>query len=259
MLDSPKAQAVYRALQSSGAFNSSAGDKASRAISKSTDLQGQLGVLATLPKEGLPPGGGLPTIVPKELKAAAAKLDKYRSMMGGATTISEGLSNAIGQRMENVTGNMARMSAASAVAQKMGNVPDGCGPLGAAFSVLTSEGRTDLLNTLMDSLDAPLNKLKEIFAQGLALNASSLPAPLKAALDAAMGTCDAIMVKVNQATSAIKELVDEAQSMWNALDQAFTNAVNASILMSVFGNGCMRSVIDSVAPPAVSDVLNSFS
>ncbi len=57
MLDSPKAQAVYRALQSSGAFNSSAGDKASRAISKSTDLQGQLGVLATLPKEGLPPGG----------------------------------------------------------------------------------------------------------------------------------------------------------------------------------------------------------
>lgn len=258
MLDSPKAQAVYRALQSSSGFRSTAGDKAESAISKSTSLSGQFNELMTLPKEGIPPGGGLPTIIPKEIKEAAAKLGKYKGMMGGATSVSEGLNNAIGQRMDNVTGNMARMNAAASVAQKMNDVPGGCGPLGAAFSVLTSEGRTDLLNTLMTSLDGPLSELGDIFSQALGLNTSTLPGPLKAALDAAMSSCDAIMVQIGKASESIKELVEEAQAMWDKLDQVFTEAVQSSILMSVFNNPCMMSVIDTVAPPEVSDVLNNF-
>lgn len=258
MLESPKAQAVYRALQSSSGFHSTAGDKATSAISKSADLQGQLGELAKLPEEGIPPGGGLPVIVPKELRAAAAKLDKYSTMMGGANTVSEGLNSAIGQRMDNVTGNMARMNAAASVAQKMNDVPDGCGPLGAAFSVLTSEGRTDLLNSLMASLDGPLSELGAIFEEALGLNTASLPGPLKAALDAAMGACYAIMVKIDKATEAIKEFVGEAQAMWNKLDAIFTEAIQSSILMSVINNQCMMAVSDAVCPPEVSDVLNNF-
>ncbi|MGL4349450.1 MAG: DUF7217 family protein [Aeromonas veronii] len=258
MLESPKAKAVYRALQSSSGFHSTAGDKATSAISKSTDLYGQFDELTKLPEDGIPPGGGLPTIVPKELREAAVKLDEYKSMMGGATTVSEGLNNAIGQRMNNVTGNMARMNAASSVAQAMGDVPGGCGALGAAFSVLTSEGRTDLLNSLMDTLGGPLGDLAAIFEEALGLNSSSLPGPLKAALDAAMGACDAIMLQIDKATEAIKELVGEAQAMWDKLDKVFTEAIQSSILMSVINNPCMMAVADAVCPPEVSDVLNSF-
>lgn len=258
MLESPKAQAVYRALQSSSGFHSTAGDKAASAISKSTDLYGQFDELTKLPKDGVPPGGGLPVIVPKEIRAAAVKLDEYKTMMGGATTVSEGLSNAIGQRMDNVTGNMARMNAANSVAQSMGDVPSGCGPLGAAFSVLTSEGRTDLLNTLMASLDGPIGELEDIFKEALGLNSSSLPGPLKAALDAAMSACDSIMKQIDKATEAIKQFVGEAQAMWNKLDAIFTEAIQSSILMSVINNPCMMAVADAVCPPEVSDVLNNF-
>lgn len=258
MLDSPKAQAVYKALQSSSGFQSSAGEKASSAISKSTELFGQFGELAKLPDDGVPPGGGLPTIVPKEIREAAEKLDKYKSMMGGATTASEGLNAAIGQRMENVTGNMARMSAAASIAQKMGDVPDGCGPLGAAFSVLTSEGRTELLNSLMGSLGGPLGELEAIFEEALGLNSSSLPGPLKDALDAAMGACDSIMQQVSSATEGINSLVTEAQAMWGQLDKSFTEAIQSSILMSMLNNPCMMAVSDAVCPPEVSDVLNNF-
>ncbi|MGL5536427.1 MAG: hypothetical protein ACRDC0_04335, partial [Aeromonas veronii] len=93
MLESPKAQAVYRALQSSSGFSSSAGNKAAAAISKATDLQGQIEQLMKLPDEGIPPAGGLPVIIPSEIKAAVAKLDEYKGMMGGTISSSEGLSS----------------------------------------------------------------------------------------------------------------------------------------------------------------------
>lgn len=258
MLDSPKAQAVYRALQSSPGLSSTAGEKAAMALSKSTSIYGQLGELTKLPGDGLPPGGNLPSIVPSEIRSAAAKLSEYKAMMGGATTASEGLNNAIGQRMENAAGNMAMMNAACSVAQKMGEVPDGCGPLGAAFSVLTSEGRTDLLNTLMASLDGPLSDLEAIFKEALGLNSSSLPGPLKAALDAAMAACDTVMQQIDKAAEAIKEFVGEAQAMWDKLNKVFSDAVQSSILMSVINNPCLMAVSDAICPPEVSDVLNNF-
>lgn len=257
MLDSPKAQAVYQALQSSSGFHSSAGDKAVKAISQSTELHGQLGELTKLPKEGIPPGGGLPVIVPKEIRAAAAKLDTYKGAMSSTMATSEALSGAIGQRMDNVTGNMARMNAANSVAQKMQDVPGGCGPLGAAFSVLTSEGQTELLNSLLTSLGGPMGDLADIFEQALALNTSSLPAPLKAALDAAMSACSGLMTQITSATGGIQGLVDESQAMWAKLDSIFTEAIQSSILVSLTSNSCMMAVIDAVSPPEVSDILNS--
>lgn len=257
MLESPKAQAVYRALQSSSGFNSSAGNKAAAAISKSTDIYSQLESLKTLPKEGIPPAGGLPVIIPKEIKDAAAKLERHQALIGTTTSVSQGLSGAIGQRMENVTGNMARMNAANSVAQKMGDVPDGCGPVGAAFSVLTSEGRTDALNALLDGLGGPLGELADIFEEALGLNSSSLPEPLRAALAAAMSACDGLMSKVDAATKGIESLVSEAQSMWDKLDSIFTQAVQSSILVSMANTPCMMAVIDSVAPPEVLDVLDA--
>lgn len=257
MLDSPKAQAVYRALQSSSGFHSSAGDEAVEAISKSTELYGQLDELTKLPKDGIPPGGSLPIIVPKEIRSAAAQLDTYKGMMSTTTATSQALSGAIGQRMDNVTGNMARMNAANSVAQKMQDVPGGCGPLGAAFSVLTSQGQTELLNSLLTNLGAPVAELAEIFAKGLALNTSSLPAPLKAALDAAMSACSGLMTQITSATGGIQGLVDESQAMWAKLDSIFTEAIQSSILVSMTSNPCMMGVIDAVSPPEVSDILNS--
>lgn len=257
MLDSPKAQAVYRALQSSNGFHSSAGDEATEAISKSTELYGQLDELTKLPKDGIPPGGGLPVIVPKEIRSAAAQLDTYKVMMGSTTATSEALSGAIGQRMDNVTGNMARMNAANDVAQKMEDVQGGCGPLGAAFSVLTSQGQTELLNSLLTSLGGPVGELADIFEQALALNSSSLPAPLKAALDAAMSACSGLMTQITSATGGIQGLVDESQAMWARLDSIFTEAIQSSILVSMASNPCMMGVIDAVSPPGVSDILNS--
>ncbi|WP_270820478.1 DUF7217 family protein [Aeromonas sp. Y311-2] len=258
MLESPKAQAVYRALQSSSGFSSSAGNKAAAAISKATDLQGQIEQLMQLPDEGIPPAGGLPVIIPSEIKAAVAKLDEYKGMMGGTISSSEGLSSAISQRMENVTGNMAMMNAAAGVAQKMGDVPEGCGALGAAFSVLTSEGQTDALNALMGQLGGPLAQLKDVIDEALDLNSSSLPGPLKAALDEAMAAVGATMASIGQATAGINSLVGEAQSMWAALDKSFTEAVQSTILVSMFNNPCLGAVIDAVSPPEVSDILHSF-
>ncbi|WP_429169420.1 DUF7217 family protein [Aeromonas hydrophila] len=258
MLDSPKAQAVYRALQSSGGFSSPAGQKAETAISKSTDLAGQMDQMMKLPDEGIPPGGGLPTIVPNEIKDAVAKLEEYKGLLGGTTSTAQGLSGAIDQRMDNVTGNMARMSTAASVAEKMGDVPGGCGPLGAAFSVLTSDGRTDLLNLALDNLGVALKALGDLLTDGKGMNTENLPEPLKSMLAAAMAAVDAIMGEVGSATDSIKGLVDEAQAMWAKLDTVFTEAVQSSILMSMVNNPCMMAVVESVSPPEVIDVLDAF-
>lgn len=257
MLDSPKAQAVYRAMQSSSGFHSSAGDKAVATIDKTSSLQSQIEQMSQLPEEGIPDGGSLPTIVPDEIKNAVSKLATYKAMLGGTEEVAQTLNGAIEQRMGNITGNMAMMSAASGVASKMGDVAGGCGPLGAAFSVLTSEGRTAALQAALNALDGPLSDLAALIKQGTALNSSMLPPAMKEALDAAMALVDAGMQNVNAATAPIRELVDEAQAMWNKLDAVFTEAVQSSILASMWNNPCMQGVIEAVSPPEVTDILSS--
>ncbi|MGL5302770.1 MAG: DUF7217 family protein [Aeromonas sp.] len=258
MLESPKAQDVFNALQSSSGFKSIAGDKAVAAVAKSADLFSQIGELINLPEDGIPAGGQLPTIVPVEIRDAAKKISEYQTMIGTAKTVGEGLSNVIGQRMSNITGNMAMANAAVSVAQAMGKVPSGCGAIGAAFSVLTSEGRTDLLNSLMDSIDGPLSEISGVFQEALGLGSGNLSGALKSALDAAMSACDAVMQQIDKAAAAIKDLVKEAVDMWNTLDSVLTDAIHSSILMSVLKNPCLAAVTDAVCPKEVNDILNSI-
>lgn len=253
MLDNAKSQAVYKALQSSSGFASSAANKATAAVAQATSLKTQLDTIIALPD-----AGGAGAIVPTPIRDAITQLKSAKGAMTNTGNIAAGLSDAIGQRMGDITGNMATMQVAADVAQRMGDVPGGCGALGAAFSVLTSEGRTELLNSLMTGLTGELGGLMSMIEEGLALGTPSIPAEMEAALTAAMGNVESAINQIDAAASSVLELVNESQQMWGSLNKAFNEAIQTSILMNVFDNPCLMAVVDTVAPPEVSDVLNNF-
>lgn len=252
MLNDAKSQAVYNALKTSGGFASTAADKASVAVGKVTAAKSQMDRIVALADSGV---AGM---VPPEITSAIAQVKSFKSSADRTGKIAAGLSDAIGQRMGDITGNLATMNVAASVAQKMGDVAGGCGALGAAFSVLTSEGRTELLNAALGGLEGELSALEKAIADGIALGTPTLPDNIKAALDSALSSANSLIGEMEAAADEVKALVDEAQQMWGKLHKAFNEAIQSSILMNVFNNPCLMAVVDTVAPPAVSDVLNNF-
>ncbi|MFM5095018.1 hypothetical protein ACEUCJ_15120 [Aeromonas rivipollensis] len=258
MLDSPKSQAVYSALKSSGGLRSPAGAKADAAISSATDYAGQLAELAALPKDGIPPGGTLPVIVPGELRDAAAKLQTYGVGLDGSISVSTGLNAAIGQRMDGIASKMAVMGVAGQVAGAMGEQGAGCGALGQAFGVLTSSAPTDALLGVLGELADNFGPLQDIINQCKAVNGASLPPELKAALDSAMAALEGPMAALDAATAQIESLVDDAQAMWGELETTFNRAVETSVLLAALNNPCLQGIADAVMPDEVKNVLDSF-
>lgn len=257
MLDDLKSIKVYQALKNSGGLSSPAAAKAAAAKATADDIGGQLESLSNLPKDGEIGSSGLPAMVPPEIRDAADKLQVYKSSMGSTSSAASSLSGAIGERMEDATGNMAIMNAAVGVANKMGEVEGGCGPIGAAFAVLTSQGRTELLQSMMDSMKGPLGELQTLFAKYMG-GAGMLSPEDKAKLAALMAELKGAMASIEEATAGIRDLVNEAQAMWGSLQDTLKRAIQASTLMAALNNPCMRAVADSIVPDNVRDVLDSF-
>ncbi|ANT70238.1 DUF7217 family protein [Aeromonas hydrophila] len=258
MLDDPKSQAIYRALRSSEGLSSPAAGKAATAMQQATSLTGRFTSLSDLPDDGPPIAGGPAIKIPPQIRAAAGKFATYQEATSSSGGVLGALGGAIDQRMEDVTSKFAVFGVAADVAQKMGDAESGCGPLGSAFSVLTSTSGTDMLKAAMDMASGPLGELETLVAKYASSITGSMSSEDQAKLQALLHSMDGIAAQIKSARDQVKGMVDEAQAMWGHLQTTFNQAIQASILGSIINNPCLRDIADSVMPDSVKSVVDSF-
>ncbi|WCH25160.1 DUF7217 family protein [Aeromonas salmonicida] len=259
MLDDPKSQAIFQALRSGPGLSSPAATKALDALDQANGLKGRFTSLSSLPADG-PIVPGVPSVkIPPKIRAAAEKFGAYRDTVTASGGTLGALGGAIDKRMEDVTSKFAVFGVAAQVAQKMGGVPSGCGPLGAAFGVLTSTSGTDMLSGAMELMGAPLSDMEALVAK----YANSLTGVMSLAdeglLHDLLGSMDGISAQITAAYKQVQGLVDEAEAMWANLQTTFNQAIQASILSSIINNPCLRDVADAVMPDNVKSVIDGFS
>lgn len=258
MLDDPKSQAIYRALRSSAGLSSPAAGKAANAMEQATSLSGRFSALADLPEDGISTGGGSSIKIPTQIRAAATKFNTYQQAVSSSGGVLEALGGAIDQRMEDVTSKFAVFGVAAGVAQKMGDASAGCGPLGSAFSVLTSTSGTDMLKAAMDMVSGPLGELEALVAKYANSLTGSMSQADQDKLAALLRSLDGITNQIKLARDQVKGLVDDAQAMWGDLQTSFNQAIQSSIIASVINNPCLRDIADSVMPDEVKSVIDGF-
>ncbi|MCL1446543.1 hypothetical protein M3J55_29870, partial [Klebsiella quasipneumoniae] len=95
----------------------------------------------------------------------------------------------------------------------MGDAGGGCGPLGSAFSVLTSSGRTDILKGLLESAEGPLGELEDLVNHYRTSISGVISGADKELLESLNTMMDAIKDQIEAATAALQLLVDEAEEM----------------------------------------------
>lgn len=258
MLDDVKSQAIYTALRASSGLASPAADKATAALGKADSLSGRFASLHSL-ATGADAPAVPPVIIPPPILAAAGKIAEYQGIAGGAGSVLESLGGAIDQRMEDVTSKFAVFGVAANVAQKMGEQAGGCGPLAAAFSVLTSTSGTDMLQAAMDMAAGPLGELEDLIGQYANSLTGSMSAEDEGLLADLLASMDGITSQIKGAYEQVSGLVAEAQAMWGELQTSFNQAIQASILGSIINNPCLRDIADSVMPENVKGVIDGFT
>ena len=258
MLDDPKSQAIYRALRSSPGLSSPAAGKAANAMEQATSLTGRFSSLADLPADGPIIAGGPPVMIPTKIRAAAEMFATYTQATSSSGSALGALGGAIDQRMEDVTSKFAVFGVAADVAQKMGDAEGGCGPIGAAFSVLTSTSGTDMLKAAMDMASGPLGELEALVAKYANSLTGAMSLEDEGLLQGLLESMDGITGQIQAACGQVQGLVDEAQAMWGHLQTTFNQAIQASILGSIINNPCLRDVADSVMPDEVKSVIDGF-
>ncbi|MCE9977296.1 DUF7217 family protein [Leclercia adecarboxylata] len=187
-----------------------------------------------------------------------SKFNDYHGQIRNANDALSMLGSAIDKRMDDVTSKFAVLGVAAGVAQKMGDAGGGCGPLGSAFSVLTSSGRTDILKGLLESAEGPLGELEELVNSYRNSITGVMSDADKLLLESLTTMMDAIKEQIAAATAAIQALVDEAEEMFDHLMNKFNTAVQSSILGSIIHNPCLRDIADSVMPDNVKRVIDGF-
>lgn len=256
MLDSLQSQSMYRALKAAGGFQSPAGEKASAAREGVDSAVSSIDTITDIPEDGsLDDLTGLPINIPPEITSAAEKLKEYKANFGTTGATLDTLNGAISKRMADATGNMAIMGTAAKLAQNMGEVDGGCGPLGAAFAVLTSTADSDDLKSLLGML--PLDDIQALFDE--ALNGGGMTDALRAQLAAAMATMGGLVEQVLGKNSAIGQLVGDAEDMWNELESTFKHAVQTSVLMSVLKNPCLQGAAEAIMPEGMRSAWSDYS
>lgn len=259
MLDDEKTQAIYNALNNSPGLSSPAAAKVTDTLDKGIAIKNRFEALKTLPPDAvtaLPEEVGIK--IPPEIRAAAEKFGEYHDKVKNANDALSLLGGAIDKRMDDVTSKFAVLGVAAGVAQKMGDAGGGCGPLGSAFSVLTSSGRTDILKGLLESAEGPLGELEDLVNRYRTSISGVISDTDKELLESLNTMMDAIKDQIEAATAALQLLVDEAEEMFDHLMNKFNTAVQSSILGSIIHNPCLRDIADSVMPDNVKQVIDGF-
>ena len=246
MLDDEKTQAIYNALNNSPGLSSPAAAKVTDTLDKGMAIKNRFEALKTLPPDAVTTIPGEVGIkIPPEIRAAAEKFGEYHDKVKNANDALSLLGGAIDKRMDDV-------------AQKMGDAGGGCGPLGSAFSVLTSSGRTDILKGLLESAEGPLGELEDLVNRYRTSISGVISGADKELLESLNTMMDAIKDQIEAATAALQLLVDEAEEMFDHLMNKFNTAVQSSILGSIIHNPCLRDIADSVMPDNVKQVIDGF-
>lgn len=254
MLEDIQSQAMYRALKAAGGLHSPAGDKATAARSGVDDAISQIDAISqSVETKSIDPLTQLPVVIPTEVTAAVAVLSGYKVDLAASGGVLDTLSAAISTRMSDPAGNMAIMNVASKISQNMNEVDGGCGPVGEAFSVLTSVGNTDALSELLGLL--PLGAIQDLINSILD---NGITNALRDQLAALMAEIAAMMVAIGGKSGLIGAMVAAANAMWSDLYSTFKQAVETSVLMSVLKNPCMQAIAESVMPDSARDVMDTY-
>lgn len=258
MLDDPKSQAIFRALQSSPGLSSPAASKALDALGQANSLKGRFTSLADLPPDGPPIAGGPSISIPPKIRAAAEKCAAYQAEVSNSGSVLGALGGAIDKRMEDVTNKFAMFGVASDVAQKMGEAEGGCGPLGQAFGVLTSTSGTDMLQGALDMMGGPLGDLEALMEKYANSITGAMTPEDEGLLTDLLSSMDGISDQIKAAAGVVNGLVDDAEAMWTKLQTTFNTAIQSSILASIINNPCLRPLADAVMPDEVKSVVDEF-
>lgn len=255
MLDSLQSQSMYRALKAAGGLHSPAGDKASATKDSIDSAISSMTSIADIPKNpSLDPITHLPAPVPPELVTAGVQIEAYKAELGIVGMTVDSLSSAISKRMSDATSNMAIMGTAAKISQNMGEVEGGCGPLGEAFSVLTSTGDSDAIRDLLALL--PLDEILSLFQQAMD---GGMTQAIRDALAAAMATMAELMGGIMGKNSLLGQLISGANAMWNDLESTFKHAVQTSVLMSILKNPCLQAAAEAIMPDSVKDAYSAYN
>lgn len=256
MLDNLQSQAMYRALKAAGGLHSPAGDKATAVRGRIDERVSQIDAIKeAVDTASVDPLTQLPIPIPTEVTDAVSVLLIYKGNLNMTGATFDLLNTAIGTRMSDVTSNMAVMGVAGRIAQNMGEVSGGCGPLGEAFSVLTSTGLSDAIQSLLDLL--PLDEIAAIIESALAV-VGSMAQALKDQLEAAMEFLANKIASMLGSGDLLSSMISKAEAMWNDLMDTFKRAVETSVLMSVLQNPCLQGIAEAVMPDSAKDVMDSY-
>jgi len=256
MLENIYSQDMYRALKAAGGLSSPAGAKATAARGDVDSAVAQIQAITDISDN--PPIDELtqlPMNVPPEVLAAAETLKTHQGSVTGTGLVLDSLSAAISTRMSDPAGNLAVMGVASTIAQNMSEVEGGCGPLGAAFSVLTSTGNTDDIRELLGLL--PLDDIEAFFVSVVGV-VEELTQPEIDQLAALMDDIGTKIASMIGSSSTLQSMVSEAEAMWSDLYSSFEQAVQTSVLMSVLKNPCLQAAAEAMMPDDAKTVMNDY-